>query len=64
MKKFTAVAMLAVAGFSLLLSSCGPASEYEIALVTDVGDIDDKSFNQGAWEGVEAFAEENNKTYQ
>jgi basic membrane protein A len=64
MKKFTAVAMLAVAGFSLLLSSCGAASEYEIALVTDVGDIDDKSFNQGAWEGVEAFAEDNNKTYQ
>jgi basic membrane protein A len=64
MKKFTTVAMLAVAGFSLVLSSCGPASEYEIALVTDVGDIDDKSFNQGAWEGVEEFAEENNKTYQ
>ena len=64
MKKFTTVAMLAAAGFSLLLSSCGPASEYEIALVTDIGDIDDKSFNQGAWEGVEEFAEDNNKTYQ
>jgi len=63
MKKFTTVAMLAVAGFSLVLSSCGQAG-YEIALVTDVGDIDDKSFNQGAWEGVEEFAEENNKTYQ
>jgi basic membrane protein A and related proteins len=63
MKKFTTVAMLAVAGFSLVLSSCGQAG-YEIALVTDVGDIDDKSFNQGAWEGVEEFAEENSKTYQ
>ena len=30
-----------------------------IALVTDVGNIDDKSFNQGAWEGVVAFAEAN-----
>ncbi len=64
MKKLTTAAMLAVAGFSLLLSSCGPANEYEIALVTDIGDIDDKSFNQGAWEGVVDFAEENNRTYQ
>jgi basic membrane protein A and related proteins len=63
MKKFTTVAMLAVAGLSLVLSSCG-APTYEIALITDVGDIDDKSFNQGAWEGVVDFAEENNKTYE
>ncbi len=28
-----------------------------VALVTDVGNIDDKSFNQGAWEGVVAFCE-------
>ncbi len=63
MKKFTTLATLAVAGLSLVLSSCG-AQTYEIALITDVGDIDDKSFNQGAWEGVVAFAEENNKTYE
>lgn len=30
-----------------------------IALVTDVGTIDDKSFNQGAWEGVVAYAQAN-----
>ncbi len=29
----------------------------KVALVTDVGNIDDKSFNQGAWEGVVAFCE-------
>jgi basic membrane protein A len=63
MKKFTTVAMLAVAGLSLVLSSCA-APTYEIALITDVGDIDDKSFNQGAWEGVVDFAEENSKTYE
>ena len=28
-----------------------------IALVTDVGNIDDQSFNQGTWEGVVAYAE-------
>jgi basic membrane protein A len=33
---------------------------HEIALITDKGNIDDKSFNQGSWEGVVAFAEENN----
>ena len=33
------------------------APDMVIALVTDVGNIDDKSFNQGAWEGVVAFAE-------
>ena len=35
------------------------APAMNIALVTDVGNIDDKSFNQGAWEGVVAFAEAN-----
>lgn len=34
----------------------------DIALVTDIGTIDDKSFNQGAWEGVLAYATENNLT--
>lgn len=37
---------------------------YELALVTDVGTIDDKSFNQGAWEGVVAYAEENGISHQ
>lgn len=31
----------------------------EIAMITDVGTIDDKSFNQGTWEGVKQYAEEN-----
>ncbi len=31
----------------------------KVALVTDVGNIDDKSFNQGAWEGVVAFGQAN-----
>lgn len=40
------------------------ANTFELALITDVGTIDDKSFNQGAWEGVEAYAKENNITYK
>lgn len=51
----------------LSLTACAPKEEeptYELALVTDIGTIDDKSFNQGAWEGVKQYAEENDITYQ
>lgn len=42
-----------------------PAGDgFEIAMITDKGDINDKSFNQGTWEGVKAYAEANGKTYQ
>ncbi len=39
-------------------------SGYELALITDVGTIDDKSFNQGSWEGLESYAKENNITHK
>ena len=49
MKKFLALILV----LALALPFGVFASEtYEIALVTDVGNIDDKSFNQCAWEGV------------
>ena len=35
----------------------------KIALVTDVGTIDDESFNQACWQGVEAWATENEVDY-
>ena len=40
--------------------SAVPAEDDElyIALVTDVGNIDDQSFNQACWEGLSQFAEE------
>ena len=57
-----AVVMIA----SLILSACGGATEADCAeedvlcvgLVTDVGEVDDKSFNQSAWEGVQQAGEE------
>ena len=61
MKKILALLVLFSVGF--MLASCG-AETYEIALITDKGDIDDKSFNQGAWEGVVAYAEENEISHQ
>ncbi|MCB8943223.1 MAG: BMP family ABC transporter substrate-binding protein [Ardenticatenaceae bacterium] len=33
---------------------CGDEDVFCVGLVTDVGEIDDKSFNQSAWEGVQA----------
>lgn len=33
--------------------------DFSIAMVTDVGGVDDKSFNQSAWEGVQQFGADN-----
>ena len=40
------------------------ASSYQIAFVTDIGQLKDKSFNQGTWEGVKKFASDNGKSYK
>ena len=34
------------------------ATDFTVGMVTDVGGIDDKSFNQSAWEGLTAFGQE------
>ncbi|MBN2261259.1 MAG: BMP family ABC transporter substrate-binding protein [Clostridiales bacterium] len=56
--KLVLVLMLVVA----MLSGCAQstAGDMTIGLVTDIGGIDDKSFNQGTWEGIVRFAEDNN----
>ncbi|MCF7926485.1 MAG: BMP family ABC transporter substrate-binding protein [Candidatus Izimaplasma sp.] len=58
--------LLLVASLVLVfgLAACGGAEEYEIAMITDSGGIDDQSFNQGTWEGIEEFAAENDLTYK
>lgn len=56
MKKIIAL-LFVVALFSVLVA-CEAKATYEIALVTDIGTVTDKSFNQGAWEGVLQFADE------
>ena len=61
MKKFLSMILVLVA---MLAVFAVPANAAEIALVTDVGTIDDESFNQACWQGVEAFATANNLTYQ
>lgn len=66
-----AMSMVLAAG--TVLGACGGGEEstttdsgggeqedkFTVAMVTDVGGVDDKSFNQSAWEGLQAFGEEN-----
>lgn len=64
MKKLLAVLMVFVLALGTL-TACGSKDDtYEIALITDKGNIDDKSFNQGSWEGVVEFAKENDISHQ
>jgi basic membrane protein A len=44
---------------ALIAVSALAAAPIRVGLVTDVGGIDDKSFNQGTWEGVKLFGKEN-----
>ena len=59
MKKFLVLIVFAM--IIIFALSCGnekKSSGYELALITDVGTIDDRSFNQGSWEGLKKYAEE------
>ncbi|MBQ7485022.1 MAG: BMP family ABC transporter substrate-binding protein [Oscillospiraceae bacterium] len=38
--------------------------KYEVAFVTDVGALKDKSFNQGTYDGVKEYASKNNLSYK
>ncbi len=66
MKKRIIFALLVCAALTsaFFLASCqkktGVGAKIRVGLVTDVGGIDDKSFNQGTWEGVKLFGKENN----
>jgi basic membrane protein A len=42
----------------LLAAPAFAASSIRVGLVTDIGGIDDKSFNQGTWEGIKQFGKE------
>jgi len=62
MKKFLALLMALV--MTMSFTACAMAEGSEIALITDIGTIDDKSFNQGAWEGIKAYADNAGVSYQ
>ena len=76
MKKILAMLLAMAMAFSL--AACGGKKgaddipdtmtskdgKYEVAFVTDVGQLKDKSFNQGTWDGVKLYASENGKSYK
>ncbi len=55
MKKLLAVLLAALMLVPFAFACTG--TTFDIAIITDMGNIDDKSFNQGAWEGVKAYAD-------
>lgn len=72
-KRKFGLALSMVLAASTVLAACGSddkdgatgsttepkENDFSVAMVTDVGGVDDKSFNQSAWTGLEAFGEEN-----
>lgn len=55
--KICLLALGAVLLGSLAACQPGELETFEYAMVTDVGDVDDQSFNQTSWEATKAFAE-------
>ena len=63
-KKIVGLGLVAVAALGLAACSRGGRgssadSSVKAAIVTDTGGVDDKSFNQSAWEGLQAWGKEN-----
>lgn len=68
-KQYVMLVVLLIA--AMLIPACGPSTPdcakpetFCVGLVTDVGKIDDKSFNQSAWEGVKQAESELGATVQ
>ena len=60
LKKFSILMLFAILA-TTVLAACGPAAgagKLKVGLVTDTGGVNDKSFNQSAWAGVQKAASE------
>jgi len=56
MSKKVSIFMAVILVFSMVLSACATqatTTKLKVGLVTDTGGVNDKSFNQSAWEGVQ-----------
>ena len=64
MKKILSFIIIIISIIMMISCNLGKRDNtYEIALITE-GTIDDKSFNQGAWEGLKKYADEKSITYK
>ena len=73
-KRKLGLALSLVLAAGTLLGACGKSNDnttnngkekaktFTVGMVTDVGGIDDKSFNQSAWTGLQEFGKDNNMT--
>jgi len=52
-KTYAAFALLVVTAFIVSACAQAPGAEFKACQVTDTGGIDDKSFNETAWKGIE-----------
>ncbi|MFT8364179.1 MAG: BMP family protein [Sporolactobacillus sp.] len=68
-KKRLAILLAFVIVLATALAGCGSSgagttatkkSTFKAGMVTDTGGVNDKSFNQSAWEGLKAFGKDNN----
>ena len=62
MKKAFGLAATALTVANLVAPVAVNAADFSAVIVTDVGGVDDKSFNQSAWEGIEQFGKENKRS--
>ncbi|MGC9467767.1 MAG: BMP family lipoprotein [Anaerolineae bacterium] len=60
MRKRLSILLVMLLLFGVVLSACAGAqrADFKVGMVTDIGGIDDRSFNQTSWEGVEMAEEE------
>lgn len=59
MKKFVNLTSAALLLASLATPIVSAQEDFTVAMITDIGGVDDGSFNQSAWEGLTEFGEEN-----
>ena len=55
MKKILAIALALVLVLSMGVVACAEEKEIKVGVITDVGGVNDKSFNQTSWEGLQAL---------
>jgi basic membrane protein A len=60
MRKWFFATLVVLMALSMVVTGCGTTEEEapKVGMVSDVGGVDDKSFNQNTWEGLERAQEE------